>query len=194
MDKSKHKLKKLNIENDELLKAIAKYFFKLMAYKDEYEVARLYTNGEFDKNLNKAFEGKLKLKFHIAPPLFAPRDPDTGKLKKITVGSWILPIFRILSKFKFLRGTIFDPFGKTQERKTERFMISQYASDISKILNEVNSKNITLAVQIASIPDMVRGYGHVKEENISKASKKRDDLFKHWKSQESGNLKTQAAE
>ena len=99
LEKSKQKLKKLNIENDELLKAIAKYFFKLMAYKDEYEVARLYTNGEFDKNLNKAFEGKLKLKFHIAPPLFAPRDPDTGKLKKITVGSWILPIFKILSKF-----------------------------------------------------------------------------------------------
>ena len=194
LEKSKQKLKKLNIENDELLKAIAKYFFKLMAYKDEYEVARLYTNGEFDKNLNKAFEGKLKLKFHIAPPLFAPRDPDTGKLKKITVGSWILPIFKILSKFKFLRSTIFDPFGKTQERKTERFMISQYASDIGKILNEINSKNIALAVQIASVPDMVRGYGHVKEENISKASKKRDDLFKLWKSQESGNLKTEAAE
>ena len=165
-----------------------------MAYKDEYEVARLYTNGEFKKNLYKAFEGDLKLKFHLAPPLFAPRDPNTGKLKKITIGAWILPIFKILSKFKFLRGTIFDPFGKTQERRKERLLINQYLNDINSILDKMNSKNVTLAIQIASIPEMIRGYGHVKEENISKASEKREDLLKLWRSKNRDDLKIKAAE
>jgi indolepyruvate ferredoxin oxidoreductase len=153
-----------------------------MAYKDEYEVARLYTNGEFKEKLNNAFEGKLKLKFHVAPPLFAPKDPNTGKLKKITLGSWILPVFKILSKLKFLRGTLLDPFGKTKERKMERFLINQYKKDIEKVLKTVNSKNISLAVEIASIPEIIRGYGHVKEENIKIAAIKRNQLFKQWNS------------
>ena len=131
---------------EDLSIAVAKYLYKLMAYKDEYEVARLYTNGEFKEKLNNAFEGKLKLKFHVAPPLFSPKDPNTGKLKKITIGAWILPIFKMLSKFKFLRGTLLDPFGKTKERKMERFLINQYKNDLDIILNELNSKNISLAV------------------------------------------------
>lgn len=194
INKAKQKLKEINIADDEFLKAVARYYFKLMAYKDEYEVARLYTNGEFKKNLYKAFEGDLKLKFHLAPPLFAPRDPNTGKLKKITIGAWILPIFKILSKFKFLRGTIFDPFGKTQERRKERLLINQYLNDINSILDKINSNNVTLAIQIASIPEMIRGYGHVKEENISKASEKREDLLKLWRSKNRDDLKIKAAE
>ncbi|MBT4109694.1 MAG: indolepyruvate ferredoxin oxidoreductase family protein, partial [Pelagibacterales bacterium] len=174
--------KKLNHGKDDLSKAVAKYLSKLMAYKDEYEVARLYTNGEFKEKLNNAFEGKLKLKFHLAPPLFAPKDPNTGKLKKITIGSWILPVFKGLSKLKFLRGTILDPVGKTKERKMERFLISQYKEDINKILKEVNSKNIALAVEIASIPEMIRGYGHVKEEHMKKASIQRQQLIESWNS------------
>ena len=138
--------KTINIENsiekgkEDLSIAVAKYLYKLMAYKDEYEVARLYTNGEFKEKLNNAFEGKLKLKFHVAPPLFSPKDPNTGKLKKITIGAWILPIFKILSKFKFLRGSLLDPFGKTKERKMERFLIEQYKNDLNKILNELKFK------------------------------------------------------
>ena len=155
-----------------------------MAYKDEYEVARLYTNGDFKEKLSNAFEGKLKLKFHVAPPLFAPKDPNTGKLKKITLGSWILPIFKVLSKLKFLRGTILDPFGKTKERKMERLLINQYKKDLTKILNELDTKNISLAVQIASIPEMIRGYGHVKEENMKKAEQKRKELLEIWNSKE----------
>ena len=174
--------KRLNHGKDDLSKAVAKYLSKLMAYKDEYEVARLYTNGEFKEKLNNAFEGKLKLKFHVAPPLFAPKDPNTGKLKKITIGSWILPVFKGLSKLKFLRGTILDPVGKTKERKMERFLISQYKEDINKILKEVNSKNIALAVEIASIPEMIRGYGHVKEEHMKKASIQRQQLIESWNS------------
>ena len=179
---------------EDLSIAVAKYLYKLMAYKDEYEVARLYTNGEFKEKLNNAFEGKLKLKFHVAPPLFSPKDPNTGKLKKITIGAWILPIFKMLSKFKFLRGTLLDPFGKTKERKMERFLINQYKKDLDKILNELNSKNISLAVQIASIPEMIRGYGHVKEENIKKAERKREELLEIWNSKEDGPISAIAAE
>jgi indolepyruvate ferredoxin oxidoreductase len=186
--------KKLNNNKDDLAKAVAKYLSKLMAYKDEYEVARLYTNGEFKEKLNNAFEGKLKLKFHVAPPLFAPKDPNTGKLKKITIGSWILPVFKVLSKLKFLRGTILDPVGKTKERKMERFLISQYKEDIDKILQEVNSKNISLAVQIASIPEMIRGYGHVKEEHMKKASIKRSQLLDSWNSKDYESITSVAAE
>ena len=192
--------KTINRENsiekgkEDLSIAVAKYLYKLMAYKDEYEVARLYTNGEFKEKLNNAFEGKLKLKFHVAPPLFSPKDPNTGKLKKITIGAWILPIFKIMSKFKFLRGTLLDPFGKTKERKMERFLIEQYKNDLNKILNELNSKNISLAVQIASIPEMIRGYGHVKEENIKKAERKRKELLEIWNSKEDGPISAIAAE
>ena len=118
----------------------------------------------------------------MAPPLFAPKDPNTGKLKKITIGSWILPVLKSLSKFKFLRGTLLDPFGKTKERKMERFLINQYKKDIEKILKTVNSKNISLAVAIASIPDIIRGYGHVKEDNIKIAEIKRNQLLKKWNS------------
>ena len=174
--------KSIDKNKDDLSKAVAKYFSKLMAYKDEYEVARLYTNGEFKEKLYNTFEGNLKLKFHVAPPLFAPKDPNTGKLKKITIGSWILPVLKILSKFKFLRGTLLDPFGKTKERKMERFLINQYKKDIEKILKTVNSKNISLAVAIASIPDIIRGYGHVKEDNIKIAEIKRNQLLKKWNS------------
>jgi len=184
----------LEKDKEDLSIAVAKYLYKLMAYKDEYEVARLYTNGEFKEKLNNAFEGKLKLKFHVAPPLFSPKDPNTGKLKKITIGAWILPIFKILSKFKFLRGTLLDPFGKTKERKMERFLINQYKNDLDKILNELNSKNISLAVQIASIPEMIRGYGHVKEENIKKAERKREELLEIWNSKEDGPISAMAAE
>jgi indolepyruvate ferredoxin oxidoreductase len=175
-------VKENNIEKgkEDLSIAVAKYLYKLMAYKDEYEVARLYTDGKFKEKLNNTFDGKLKLKFHVAPPLFAPKDPNTGKLKKITLGSWILPVFKILAKFKFLRGTMLDPFGKTKERKMERFLINQYKEDIERILKEVNSKNISLAVEIASIPEIIRGYGHVKEDNIKKAAIERDRLLNLW--------------
>ncbi len=185
---------KIDKGKEDLSIAVSKYLYKLMAYKDEYEVARLYTNGDFKEKLSNAFEGKLKLKFHVAPPLFAPKDPNTGKLKKITVGSWILPIFKVLSKLKFLRGTILDPFGKTKERKMERLLINQYKKDLTKILNELDTKNISLAVQIASIPEMIRGYGHVKEENMKKAEQKRKELLGIWNSKEDKPSSAIAAE
>jgi len=182
--------KKINKESEILSTAVAKYLHKLMSYKDEYEVARLYSDGQFKEKINNTFEGKLKIKFHLAPPLFAPKNPNTGKLKKITIGSWIMTAFKILTKFKFLRGSIFDPFGKTKERKMERYLIEQYINDINKILNEVNKDKLFIATQIASVPEIIRGYGHIKEENIIKAQEKRKQLLENWKS--SKNLKPES--
>ena len=182
--------KKINKESEILSTAVAKYLHKLMSYKDEYEVARLYSDGQFKEKINNTFEGKLKIKFHLAPPLFAPKNPNTGKLKKITIGSWIMTAFKILTKFKFLRGSIFDPFGKTKERKMERYLIEQYINDINKILNELNKDKLFIATQIASVPEIIRGYGHIKEENIIKAQEKRKQLLENWKS--SKNLKPES--
>ena len=185
---------KLDDKSQELSKAVAKYLFKLMAYKDEYEVARLYSDGQFKEKLHNAFDGNLKIKFHLAPPLFSPKDINTGKPRKITLGSWMLTIFSVMSKFKFLRGTFFDPFGKTKERKMERFLIKQYIDDLDLILENVNKKNIHLAIQITSIPEIIRGFGHVKEENINQAQEKREELLKSWHSKEDFNIESVAAE
>ena len=178
------KEKSIDKNKEELSKSVAKYLYKLMAYKDEYEVARLYSDGQFKEKLHNAFDGKLKVKFHLAPPLFAPKDINTGKPRKITLGSWMIPVFSILSKFKFLRGSIFDPFGKTKERKMERYLIKQYLSDIEKILLKANEQNLSLASEIASIPEIIRGYGHIKEENINQAQEKRTQLLDLWNSKD----------
>jgi indolepyruvate ferredoxin oxidoreductase len=107
-----------------LAEAVARYLFKLMAYKDEYEVARLYTDGSFLAQVADTFDGdKLRFEFHLAPPLLARRDPTTGLPRKMSFGPWLLPAFRLLARLKFLRGTAFDPFGRTQERRTERKLI-----------------------------------------------------------------------
>ena len=186
--------KNIGDKNQEFSKSVAKYLFKLMAYKDEYEVARLYSDGQFKEKLNSAFDGNLKIKFHLAPPLLSPRDINTGKPRKITLGSWMLPVFSIISKFKFLRGSIIDPFGKTKERKMERYLIKQYINDLDKILDKVNKHNLSLAIQIASIPEMIRGFGHVKEDNINNAQQNREELLERWNSKEKINIESVAAE
>ena len=106
----------------------------------------------------------------------------------------MLTIFSVMSKFKFLRGTFFDPFGKTKERKMERFLIKQYIDDLDLILENVNKKNIPLAIQITSIPEIIRGFGNVKEENINQAQEKREELLKSWHSKEDVNIQSVAAE
>ena len=147
--------------------AVARNLYKLMAYKDEYEVARLYVEGAFAAQLNQQFEGDFKLKFHLAPPLFARRDPETGRLMKQEFGGWMLHAFRVLAQLKFLRGTAFDPFGYTAERKEERALIGQYESLVDELLAGLSPQNLDLAVKLASIPDDIRGYGHVKLANVT---------------------------
>lgn len=165
-------------DNSELLStAVARYFFKLMAYKDEYEVARLYTNGAFSKKIAAQFEGDFKLKFHLAPPIIAKKDAETGHLKKQEFGSWAMTGFKILAKLKFLRGTSLDPFGKSEERKSEISLIAEYEKTIHEILNSMTTQNIALAVEIAEIPENIRGFGHVKERHLAAAKVERENLL-----------------
>ena len=152
-----------------LTEAVARYYFKLMAYKDEYEVARLYTNGDFMKKIRSRFEGNFKLKLHFSPPLFSRRDFHTGEPIKSPFGSWIFPAMKILSRFKFLRGSLFDPFSKTKERKMERQLILEYEQTMNEILRGLTKKNHNLALEIAKIPEKIRGFDLVKQRHCEAA-------------------------
>ncbi len=160
-----------------LAEAVARYLFKLMAYKDEYEVARLYTDGAFAKQVKAAFDGDLKLEFHLAPPLLARRDPETGHLRKMTFGPWMMKAFSVLARMKGLRGTALDPFGYTAERKTERKLIADYESMLTEIFERLSSENHAVAVGLASIPEKIRGFGHVKQRHIMNAKAEEAALF-----------------
>jgi indolepyruvate ferredoxin oxidoreductase len=164
-----------------LAEAVARNYSKLLSYKDEYEVARLYAETAFAANVDQQFEGDYKLRFHLAPPLLSSRDPKTGHLRKMEFGPWMLPMFRLLARLKGLRNTAFDPFGYTAERKTERALIGQYESLIDEVLGGLTAANHALAVKLASIPDDIRGYGHVKDAHLEKAKRKEADLLAQWR-------------
>jgi len=159
-----------------LTEAVARYFFKLMAYKDEYEVARLYTSGSFLERVNEAFDGEPRFRFHLAPPLFAKRN-ERGELVKREYGPWVFSAFRLLARLRRLRGTMFDPFGRTEERRTERALITEYEATIEALLHRLGEHNRTLAVQIASLPEQIRGFGHVKARSVSAAQQAREELL-----------------
>ncbi|MDP1980206.1 indolepyruvate ferredoxin oxidoreductase family protein [Undibacterium sp.] len=142
--------------------AVAKYAFKLMAYKDEYEVARLYTNGDFTAKLKQQFEGDFSLKFNLAPPIFSKKDGQ-GHLVKAQYGSWVWQAFKLLAKLKGLRGTALDIFGRTEERKAERALIVEYTALMEKLAAGLNADNLEQAIALANLPEKIRGYGHVKE-------------------------------
>ncbi len=163
--------------NKGLSEVAAKNLYKLMAYKDEYEVARLYTDGRFKKYLESTFEEGYQIKFHLSPPLLSPTNLETGNKEKITLSGKFIMLFKFLKLFKFLRGSVFDPFGHTQERKTERLLIKNYILLIDEVVNSVNKNNYSIALQILSIPNMIRGYGHVKIESIREADISRKKLL-----------------
>jgi indolepyruvate ferredoxin oxidoreductase len=140
-----------------------------MAYKDEYEVARLYSNGEFLRQAAAEFDGKLRFTFHLAPPLLARKQAATGEPRKTTFGPWMMGAFRLLAKLKFLRGTAFDPFGRSEERRTERKLISDYEAVLAEIVAGLTPENHHLAVGIASIPEKIRGFGPVKARHLTVA-------------------------
>jgi indolepyruvate ferredoxin oxidoreductase len=148
--------------------AVARSLSKLMSYKDEYEVARLYSNGDFERRLRQQFGGDFELKVHLSPPIFNPRDKLTGKPRKIAFGPWMLRAFKLLARLKGLRGTRFDVFGYTAERAAERRLIEDYRKTIEGVLPVLNAENQALVASIAALPDMIRGYGHVKEESLKK--------------------------
>ncbi|VVE38839.1 indolepyruvate ferredoxin oxidoreductase [Pandoraea capi] len=149
-----------------LTEAVARALYKLMAYKDEYEVARLYTDPAFMKKINEQFEGNFSLRFHLAPPSLAKHD-DKGHLIKKAYGPWMMKAFGILAKFKGLRGGAFDIFGRTEERRMERALIGEYEALVTELVTHLNEHNLSLAVQLAELPQEMRGYGHVKEQNVA---------------------------
>jgi indolepyruvate ferredoxin oxidoreductase len=153
-----------------LAEAVARYLFKLMAYKDEYEVARLYTDGSFAKQVKNELGGeRLRFHVHLAPPLLARTDKATGEPRKMTFGPWIFPLFRRLAKFKVLRGTAFDPFGYSVERKTERQLVRDYEAMLDEVLAKLTPENHHIAVGLAAIPEKIRGFGHVKMRHLKAA-------------------------
>ena len=148
-----------------LAEAVARGYFKLLAYKDEYEVARLFTTAAFAKALSEQFETHGKLEFHLAPPLLARRDSTTGEPRKMRFGSWMLPVFRLLAKGKWLRGTAWDPFGYTAERRSERQMIADYEKLLDEIAERLTPASHATAVALATLALDVKGFGHIKERN-----------------------------
>jgi indolepyruvate ferredoxin oxidoreductase len=161
----------------DLAETVARNFFKLMAYKDEYEVARLLTEGSFDAALKRQFEGDLKLSYHLAPPLFARLDPTTGRPPKIAFGGWLRPVLRLLARMKRLRGTAFDLFGYTEERRRERALRDDYESTFRRLLPTLAAANYETVLALAGLPDEIRGFGPVKEAAIKQTEGKRDELL-----------------
>ncbi len=186
-----------------LTSTVSDLLYKVMAYKDEYEVARLYSNPAFKEKIAQRFENPKKLKVHLAPPMLAHRkDPKTGRPEKIAFGPWIFSAFKVMAGFKGLRGKWYDPFGRTAERVAERALLAQYEKDIAEIINRLPGGNYGLLVELARVPDLVRGFGPVKEVNLDKAADKRRLLLEQLNKSkndgndgdESGNHFLQAAE
>jgi indolepyruvate ferredoxin oxidoreductase len=161
----------------ELAEAVARYFFKLMAYKDEYEVARLYTDGSFLKQLKAEFDGDVGLEFHLAPPLLGKKDAQ-GNPVKTTFGPWMMRAFAVLARLKRLRGTKLDVFGYSEERRTERRLIAEYEGMIDYVAARLSPANHAVAVALASVPEKIRGFGHVKERHLKAALGEREELMR----------------
>jgi indolepyruvate ferredoxin oxidoreductase len=148
---------------------VARYLFKLMAYKDEYEVARLYSDESFVRQVRETFDGDdLRLHVHLSPPILSPTD-KAGRPRKIVFGPWLFGLFRFLARLKGLRGTALDIFGYTEERRTERKLIADYEAMLTEVLDGLTPDNHTVAVGLAAIPEKIRGFGHIKMRNLAAA-------------------------
>jgi indolepyruvate ferredoxin oxidoreductase len=168
-----------------LAAAVARYYYKVLAYKDEYEVARLYTdknfNGGFAKKIADQFEGDYKITFHLAPPMVSEADANTGEPRKKVFGPWMMAAFNVLAKFKGLRGGALDIFSYTAERKMERQLIADYEKLIADLIVNTNAGNYDVAVDLASVPEHIRGFGHVKHAHYVDAKKRWDELLLKFK-------------
>ncbi len=165
-----------------LTAAVARYGFKLMAYKDEYEVARLYSDGRFAKQIASRFTGEYTLRYHLAPPLLSRRDLVTGHPRKVTYGPWMRTAFAVLARLKGLRGTPLDFFGRSAERRMERRLIADYFDTVAELVGGLSADNLPLAVEIACIPEQIRGYGHIKQASAAKADQRRLELLATFRS------------
>ncbi len=167
-------------EADSISVAVARNLYKLMAIKDEYEVARLYSDGEFLRKLERQFEGDYELRFNLAPPLFSKRDPNTGHLIKQEFGPWMLRAFALLARLRFLRGSVLDVFGRTAERRRERADLQDYLALLDQLLPALNAGNYAAALELARLPARLRGFGHVKDRNRELLALRRDELLRQF--------------
>jgi indolepyruvate ferredoxin oxidoreductase len=165
-----------------LAQSAARNLFKLMAYKDEYEVARLYTDGSFKKQVEATFEGDLEFEYHLAPPLLARKDRRTGEARKMRFGSWMVYGFRALAALRFLRGTGLDLFGYSQERREERRLIGEYEALLEEFIARLSPDNHAVALTLAGLPEKIRGFGHVKARAVAAAAAEREKLIARWSS------------
>jgi indolepyruvate ferredoxin oxidoreductase len=154
---------------EELPRAVAINYAKLLAYKDEYEVARLYTDGRFEKQIRDQFDGDFKLSFNLAPPIMGGGKDALGRPRKRAFGPWMMPVFRLLAKMRTLRGTAFDIFAGSPDRKLERDLIAGYEKDVAHVLSVLSPLTLDTAIEILSLPDRIRGYGPVKEKSVADA-------------------------
>ncbi|MBL8588841.1 MAG: indolepyruvate ferredoxin oxidoreductase family protein, partial [Methylobacteriaceae bacterium] len=164
-----------------LAEAAARYLFKLMAIKDEYEVARLYTDGSFARQLAATFEGDLKLEYQMAPPILGRRDPATGAPAKSSFGPWLTPAMRVLARLKGLRGTPLDLFGRTHERRMERQLLADYEARLSEIERGLTPEKHGVALALLSLPEKIRGFGHVKARHVEAARAEEATLMERWR-------------
>jgi indolepyruvate ferredoxin oxidoreductase len=179
---------------EKLSRAVATNFAKLMAYKDEYEVARLYTDGTWKAALRETFSGDFKVRFHLSPPLIAPKDKANGKPRKMTFGPWMLAAFGVLAKLKGLRGTAWDVFGRSHERAMERRLRDEYEVKARRLADELSPANYELALAIAEMPDRIRGYGHVKEKSVLEAAEVEAGLWRAYEERRGVSALPAAAE
>jgi indolepyruvate ferredoxin oxidoreductase len=179
------------LEKSDLSDIVARAYFKLLAYKDEYEVARLYTDDTFSKKLAAQFEGNIKLSLHLAPPWLAERDARTGHAKKKEYGPWMMRAFKILAKLKGLRGTPFDPFSQLQERQIERRLIVDFELLMDEILANLTAQNYDTACELAKTSQSIRGFGHVKDKSIAEAKAREKEIREIYLN---SNLQQSAAE
>jgi indolepyruvate ferredoxin oxidoreductase len=151
-----------------LTETVARQLYKLMAYKDEYEVARLHTQSTFLERIAQSFEGDFKVHYHLAPPLLAKHN-EKGELVKQKFGPAMLTGFKVLARLKGLRGTAFDVFGRSEERQTERALIGEYIHHINNVLLDLRTETHAHAIEVAKVPETIKGFGHVKERNVRAA-------------------------
>ncbi|MBE7367381.1 indolepyruvate ferredoxin oxidoreductase family protein [Ramlibacter pallidus] len=163
-----------------LTETVAKGLFRLMAYKDEYEVARLHADTGFREKVEAQFEGDFKVHYHLAPPLIAKKN-EKGELVKRKFGPWTYQLFRVLARLKGLRGTPLDVFGYTEERRTERALVDEYRATVEELIGRLQPGNHALAVEIANLPEQIRGYGHVKERNLAAVRPQWQRLMEQWR-------------
>ena len=180
--------------NGEFSAAVSKAYYKLLAIKDEYEVARLYTDGRFRSALNEAFENGGKIRFHLAPPLFSKKDPVTGYPIKQEYGSWIMPVLSFLARLRVLRGTVLDFFSKTPERRREQQDILDYETLITSVNTRLTRANYDTAVELAKLPLYLRGFGHIKDQAREDMLNKKIELMQQFSEADRQDGEAQAAE